>query len=270
MQHDVLPLVLEALSDLDAGDRRPAPGGLWVVPLAERTAEEATNPRSVSRPPAGGSIIWSEFVPPDPARVQAQNVSMEPVVVEAGAVLRGGMSGRAVLSTRRVPPAACGGIAVEAIGARWWDDGPLQVQGRLAPVGLALLLQAAYGEAGVRCSARTAVWGLPDLDMVSDPIDDPIGSSPASGWVVVSGNDVLAALLPRRSRATPGRPHAVAERREPDRRTRLVTRILEDVARGDLAAHFAGDDHAGREVILVRHDLRLVDCVIAASAAQSR
>jgi hypothetical protein len=268
MQHDVLPSVLEALSNVEPGEREPALAGLWVVPLVPRTRARAAEAVGLPSAASFRRLTWSELVPPQPGRVRAHNLSLEPVVVDAGTVLYGGMSTRAVSHSTVVQAGLAVSIAVEALGARWWDQGPVRRGGRLGAVGTALLLQAAHGEPAVGRSARTALWALPELDGSSDLLDDAHAPTQPIGWAIVAEHDILAAWLPRRpgtiddgSHWTRHGPRLVG--------TAFAATIQGAITHGALHAYVVGVDDLGDDVVLVRKDLHLVDRVIATTATVS-
>jgi hypothetical protein len=264
MQPDVLPFVLEALSKVEPGERQPALAGLWVaplMPLLDVREAQAVRLRSAS---PGGTLSWIENSPPDPGRVRAHNLSAGAAVVEVGTVLSGGMSTRAVFQTRVVPPGAVMPIAVESLGARWWDEGALRPYGRLAAVGTALLLQAAYGEVAAAWSARTALWALPDFSPSSDLFDDAVAATQQIGWALLTEKDVLAAWLPSRPRDAAVRSRSLKDPQPRTSRSSLLATIENAVIRGTLSGRLIGDDVLGGGLALFPHDLRLVDRVISA------
>lgn len=263
MQHDALPIVLEALLDVEPGTPEPVHGDVQTVPLLRphRSFLLAEQPGAVVADDA--ELIWSEQAPAQPRRVRVRNPSPGSVIVDAGTVLQGGMSARAVSRTVVVAPGPAVPVSVEPLGARWWDEGPLRVRGRLGAVAAGLLLQAACGEPSVARSALTALWSLPDGGRMVGFGDRQGVAAPATGWVIVLGGEVVAVWLPDRGGASAygrrsgewavGRTGAVS----------LSASISRGVEGGKLAAHVLRHATAVRDLVVVSRDLRLVDHVTA-------
>jgi len=254
MQHDVDPVILEALRGVDHGRPQPAQGGLVVVPLV---MPRHISPAGVPVPSGGaggGALAWRELTPCRPQYLQVRNPTPRQAIVDAGAVLGGGMSARAVIRRVVVPPGEAVSVRVEPLGARWWDQGRVHGRGRLGAVAAALLLQATYGEAAAAWSARTAFWSLHSGTL-------------SGGWALLLGRDVAAAWLPDRRRAGRARPVSsgdVSGDRGPRSLIAGMSRALEF---GDLAAHLITHEDGIRDLVILPYDLRLVDQVTTISSA---
>src|SRR5438105_11271821 len=142
MQHDVVDSVLAAFSRQWIGRASPTVAGLSVVPLLgwdkpdaarlwRSPAARASDARGLSPAREVAPVVWSEAAPPHPRRLRARNLEGTVVVVDVGTVLDGGMSTRSVGATVVLPPRTWMTVAVEPVGARWWDEGPMRRAGRL-------------------------------------------------------------------------------------------------------------------------------------------
>jgi hypothetical protein len=256
MQHNVLDTVLQAFSRVSVGHSSPTVAGLWVTPLI------GALPRTPQAGPTAGSALrWAEAHPPHPRRLRARNGSSAPVHVDAGTLVVGGMSTRAVRTTTTVAPDGWVTVAVEPLGARWWDEGAPRWIGRLGPVGAALLLQAVLGESAVASSARTAIWSLSLLDLIAS--GGPVVEGAAIGWVLSDGNGALAAWLadgrhaPRPAESTPAGARRVHE---------IVQSLRTGIRSNILVAHVFEHADSGPDVAVLPQGLQLVDYVVAARA----
>lgn len=273
MQRDALEPVLDALSGVRTGARLATVAGLSVSTLREPPRAEpvggaggavladAHRPAIADAAPPPVRLRWSEASPARPGRLRVDNPGPRTAVVDAGTLISGGMSSRAVSATTLVPPHGSVLLGVEPLGARWWDGGAPRRTGRLAPVAAALLLQAALAPAALASPARTAIWDLGDA-LLEDGGIGPDGAG-GRGWALWDGDDLLAAWLAERGRGD-----------RPDRdRTRarlagagIAASLQRGVDRGRLEPHELRLGGAGRDVAVIPRSLELVDRIAAGVA----
>ena len=266
MQHDVLDTVLQAFSGADVEPPLRSSFGLSVASVRLRAGRMEAGPAFALYAPMAdvpaqhdhlGELIWDELVPAHPRRVRARNPSAAPIVVEPGSVLAGGMSTRAVATTRVVPPGGDVVVAVENVGARWWDEGRLRPGASLTQVETAVMLQARFGEGAAASSARTSLMSFSGSDRVA-----PATPAEQGGWVILEHDRVLAGWLAERSAAESERWASPtlggASGHLGDAVIASLRRGLRD---GALAAHVLDHELCGREWIVVPRTFDLVDAV---------
>lgn len=267
MQPTVLLPVLDALRDVVAGPPWDVLGGLRAVPLLAPGDEplDRQGPALVMVD-SPMPLEWRELSPAAPRRIELTNRGGRPVVVDAGTVLHGGMSARAVREVVVAPPGAVVGADVEPVGARWWDEGALWSAGPLEPVALALLLQCVHGDAVSACSARTALSSLA-VDALIDR-SHGLGQAGARGWVLELRGEVFAAWLRLRPAARAGRLAMVHDDTGPPAGTAAAA-VWSTVHRGSHTVRLVAPGTATGMLIIVPRDLRLVDQVTAAQSVDS-
>lgn len=268
MQHDVLDTVLQAFSGADMGPPVGSSFGLSVASLRLRSGREDAGPAFALYVPAAdvqrqhhdpGELVWQELVPAHPRRVRARNPSAASIVVEPGSLLTGGMSTRAVARTTVVPPGGEAVVAVENVGARWWDEEELRPGASLTRVEMAVMLQAGLGDGAGASSARTSLMSFAGSDRTA-----PAMPAERGGWVILEQDRVLAGWLAERSvvesewwaSPTPG-----------DASGHLGDAVVASLGRGlrdgALAAHVIDHELSGREWFVVPRTFDLVDAVMS-------
>lgn len=207
-------------------------------------------------------LLWHETTPPRPGTLGLVNPSSWPIVVDAGDVVDGGWSARAVLSTGVVPAGAALTVPVEPIGARWRYDGPPRWCGSLRSLWAAPVLLAMVGEAAAACSAWTLLWSV-DADQL---VEKRVGEGRTDrGWLLVDGDGILAARLSERLPAVKtvisnaGSPALNAARPTPW----LADALVASLRRGDLVGRMLAPAEGVRDIVVVAPGMRLVDRIAA-------
>ncbi len=268
MQHNVTDTVLNAFSRARAGVRWQSPLGFSVVALQAEPFDELALAAGVAGTadrhggPTAADLIWREAMPPSPGRLRAHNPETGSIVVDAGGVIDGGMSMRVVAATVKIPAGAEVAVAVDVLGARWWNEGRSWWRGGADPVVTALALQSFLGVGAVASSARTAIRSLTPFD--SEWTTCRVFPNRLAGWLLLDEEGILAGRLSSQQIDSPrierlGRPGGVAMSREP---RKLHALLRDGVSRGDLEAHLVGSDPWARDVVVIPQNLRLVDQVV--------
>jgi len=269
MQHHVVEAVLRAFSGFRAGQPSPTVAGLVVVPLRSRGGREPTVLQTAFASPgrrrsrAVASLAWSELEPAQPRWLRASNRGPRAVIVDAGTVLDGGMSRRALPITAVISAGAHATVAAEPIAARWWDEGRLHWAGRLPPLWGALLLQAWLGCARDAAMARTALWSGPEPPLGGAPMDDSVDGV-VSGWTLWAGDEMLAGWLGLRGRAP---------RQAGGRAAARVTEAADlgrALSEGRLEAHILEPGPQIHDVAILPSGMGLVDRVVGAASRAER
>jgi hypothetical protein len=269
MQHNVTNTVLSGFASVHPGEWRRSSIGLGVAPLFRASDRLLREPYDVGLqlPPQLDRTVWHEMSPPDPTRVDVWNQARGAVVVEVGTLLRGGMSSRAVRSTTVLSGGIRTTVSVQALGARWWSEGPLRVGGSLDPALTALILQGALARGGVAASARTAALSLSWSDRAM--AGQRTRHNSLAGWAVVCDDEIVAAWLADRRddwRSGDSRGHAG---RRGDVVGSLADRMRRDIEQGSLEGYVERSANGRRDLIVLDRTFRLVDRVAAASRVAS-
>jgi len=276
MQNTVVDAVLEACSLVRIGLPVRTNAGLSVLPLlpqpgaAEPSAMGAylshAETLNTQFSPSTARLVWKEEILPHPARVIAWNPGPRTVVVDATSVLDGGMSTRALRHTTVVPAASCATVAVEAIGARWWDEGSLYRGGRLEPLTAALLFQGVLGGGPAASSARTALRSLHEAELVAPTLNATVDYRWV-GWMITDEMGVVAAWLAERDFGGVGHRGG---RGDAEARSlwaavpALVASLREGLERDRYSTAIFQYGRSLRDVVVVPRDFRLVDRLVAA------
>jgi hypothetical protein len=256
MQHNVTDIVLAAFARLRTGARWQSPLGLSVYELIDDTAGVvARRPYSARTP----HLVWREMDPPDPHRLRVRNRERTSAVVEAGAVIDGGMGTRALRCCTVIPADGEATVAVEPLGGRWWDEGPLRHRGRLEPVATALLFQAALAAEPVASSAITSLHSLSHADMVTDAVAPP---HTVAGWLLEDDAGIVGGWILEHTAVAGTWPHRSwnDDLCAPDAAPlRLLGALQEDVEYGAVEAHMVEHGNAGRDLVLLPLGVCLAD-----------
>jgi hypothetical protein len=219
--------------------------GLTVIPLRVRGAD-------ATRPQLAQPLTARELQVPSPGNVVIASAAGAAGSAAFGQRLTGGMADRVVMATSALPRGQNAVIQVAPLEPRWWDEGPLRLDGRLPPTLLALLLLTASDRIGLRSLARTALWEacreLPDGNAATEQ----------DGWALLEGPTLLAAYLmvpPAVAAATPAPlqdAHSSA----------LVRRTLGEAARDARFAWSAVSHPALTELSIVRASLNIPEAIL--------
>jgi hypothetical protein len=257
MQHNVADTVFSSFSRLRTGARWQSPLGLSVCELIDDTAG-AVPQRPLTA--TGRQLVWREMDPSDPRRLRVQNREPTAVVVEAGAVIDGGMSMRALRCCSVFPAGSETTVAVEPLGGRWWNEGPLRHVGSLDPVAVALLFQATLAAEPLASSAITALSSLPPADLLIQ--DGAPALRNMARWLLEDDDGIVAGwILDHTPDARPwpqrfcggdqGAPNTASPR--------LSRAVHEEVEYGALEAHLVEHGGAGRDLVLFPRGVCLMD-----------
>lgn len=270
MQYNVTNTVLSGFARTLPGQQRRSPTGLTVAPLVrapDRLRHSFDSAAGLPPPCQLDRTIWHEISPPDPNRLTVWNPAPSAVVVEVGTLLRGGMSSRAVQSTTVLPGNSWTTVLVDALGARWWNEGALHVGGPLDPAVTALVLQGALAHGGISASARTATLS-PSLGHLAIP-EEPTRQHSTAGWAVFCDDAVVAAwLADERGGGGWGDSQQHAGWKG-DVEGSLAHRMRRDVEEGLLQGYVQVSSNGRRDLIVLDTTFRLVDRVTAISRAAS-
>jgi hypothetical protein len=265
MQHNVVDTVLSAFSRLRIGVRLQSPLGLSVCELIDDSAGVvARRPHSARTP----HLVWREMDPPEPHRLRVQNRERTTAVVEAGAVLDGGMGTRVLRCCTVIPAEGEATVVVEPLSGRWWDEGPLRHGGRLDPVATALLFQAALAPEPLASSAITSLHSLPRADMVTGAVAAPHA---VAGWLLEDDEGIVGGWILEHTAVAGAWPHRswnddlCAPEAAP---LRLLGALQEDIEYGAVEAHMVEHGAAGRDLVLLPRGVCLADRARAAGSGE--
>jgi hypothetical protein len=257
MQHNVADTVFSSFSRLRTGARWQSPLGLSVCELIDDTAG-AVPQRPLTA--TGRQLVWREMDPPDPRRLRVQNREPTAVVVEAGAVIDGGMAMRALRCCFVFAAGSEATVDVEPLGGRWWNEGPLHHVGSLDPVAVALLFQATLAAEPLASSAITALSSLPPADLLIQDGAPPLRDMArclledddgiVAGWILDHTPD---------KRPRPQRFWGDDQETPSTASLRLPHALHEDVEYGALEAHLVEHGSAGRDLVLSPRGVCLMD-----------
>jgi len=169
-----------------------------------------------------------------------------------GQRLTGGMADRVVVATSTIPLGGQAIIPVAPLEPRWWDEGPLRLDGRLPPTVLALVQLATSDWVGLRSLARTALW-----EACRELSDDDLATEQDS-WALLDGPTLLAVQL----MLPPGVIFPAPDAAHDPSSSALVRRALSEAARDDRVGWLAHSQGHLTELSMVRASLALPDAIL--------